>query len=195
MSSNHPGSTHSVVAEISELFRRHGGSQYGGEAVTQLEHALQAAWFARRDGADDALTVAALLHDVGHLLHDLPDDAPDRGIDDVHEERAAVWLGKLFGPEVVEPVRLHVAAKRYLCAVEPDYARQLSPPSLLSLKLQGGPMAEGEMARFRTSRHWEAAVRLRRYDDAAKVAGLTVPELAVYFSCIERAAEAFLERR
>lgn len=179
---------HPVVAQVAELFRQHGGSQYGGEAVTQLEHALQAAWFARRDGADDALTVAALLHDVGHLLHDLPDDAPDKGIDDVHEERAARWLGELFGPDVVEPVRMHVAAKRYLCTVDPDYARQLSAPSLLSLRLQGGTMSDDEVATFRATPHCDAATRLRRCDDAAKVVGLTVPGLEAYFSAIEQAA-------
>src|SRR4051812_5357794 len=92
-----------AVGEIVQLFEERGGSAYGREAVSQLEHALQAAHFARGADASPELVVAALLHDVGHLLHDLPDDAPDRGVDDRHEELAARWLSARFGPEVVEP--------------------------------------------------------------------------------------------
>src|SRR5262245_21120661 len=110
-----------VADEVLGLFRRRGGSNYGQEAVTQLEHALQAAFFAELAKATGALIAAALLHDVGHLLHDLPEDAPDAGIDDRHEALAAAWLGKRFGPEVVEPAAMHVDAKRYLCAVDGDY--------------------------------------------------------------------------
>ena len=169
-----------IFEQILKMFADNGGSMYGGEAVTQEEHALQAAHLARQQGADHALVAAALLHDVGHLLHDLPDDAPDQGIDDVHEELAAKWLRDHFVPEVVEPVRMHVDAKRYLCAVEPDYLGSLSEPSIQSLKLQGGPMTEEEVANFRTSPHYDAAVKLRRWDDGAKVAGLEVPSLADY---------------
>ncbi|MFT3920922.1 MAG: HD domain-containing protein [Myxococcales bacterium] len=113
-----------TTEEVLELFRRHGNSQYGGEAVTQLEHALQAATFAEREGALPALVAAALLHDVGHLLHDLPDDVPDQGVDDRHETLAAAWLAKRFRPPVVAPVAMHVAAKRYLCSVDPAYFGQ-----------------------------------------------------------------------
>ena len=104
-----------IVDEIQKLFEEHGGSLYGGEAVTQLEHALQAAMLAETEGASPALIAAALLHDIGHLLHNLPDDAPDADIDDVHEQLAHNLLCKNFGPEVTEPVRMHVEAKRYLC--------------------------------------------------------------------------------
>jgi phosphonate degradation associated HDIG domain protein len=175
-----------VVDEIVKLFAEHGDSNYGGEAVSQRAHALQAAYFARRAGADPALIVAALLHDLGHLLHSLPADAPDHGVDDRHEALAARWLAGRFGPEVIEPVRLHVAAKRYLCAVEPGYYEALSTPSRISLQLQGGPMSPEEAERFRTLPHAESAVTLRRCDDAAKVAGLVVPELAEYLPLIEQ---------
>src|SRR5579871_1803106 len=141
-------STTDPVAEIDRLFRERGRSRYGGEAVTQLEHALQAAALAEQEGARPALIAAALLHDVGHLLHDLPDDAPERDVDDRHESLAARWLAGRFGPEVVDPVRLHVAAKRYLCATAPGYLDGLSPPSLHSLELQGGPMSPGQARRF-----------------------------------------------
>ena len=101
--------------------------------------------------------MAALLHDVGHLLHDLPDDAPDDGIDDVHEQLGDHWLKKFFVPAVCDPVRLHVDAKRYLCAVEPDYLATLSPPSLHSLRLQGGPFTELKRENSKASRIFRKA--------------------------------------
>ncbi|MFO0950473.1 MAG: metal-dependent phosphohydrolase [Isosphaeraceae bacterium] len=158
MSPNSPP-RHPVTDEVLALFRERGGSQYGKEAVTQLEHALQAATFAERDGAAPALVAAALLHDVGHLLHDLPDDAPDKGVDDRHEGLAAAWLKPRFGPDVVVPVALHVDAKRYLCAVDPAYFGILSAPSVQSLALQGGPMSPEEVARFESRPFFQDAVR------------------------------------
>jgi len=177
-----------IGTEIERLFAARGGSEYGGEAVSQLEHALQAAAAAVADGADDPLVAAALLHDVGHLLHELPPDAPEAGIDDHHENSAARFLAEHFGPEVCEPVRLHVAAKRYLTAVEPEYLARLSGPSVTSLRLQGGPMSPAEQEAFRANPHWRAAVRLRRYDEAAKVAGLATPPLAEYLPLLARVA-------
>src|SRR5262249_49953725 len=114
------------VKLVLRLFKERGDAAYLGEPVSQTEHALQAARAAERAGAAAALVAAALLHDVGHLLHDLPEDCARAGIDDAHEERGGRWLGRHFGPDVVEPVRLHVAAKRYLCASDPTYLGRLS---------------------------------------------------------------------
>lgn len=175
------------IDEIARLFRERGDSGYGGEAINQREHALQAALFAERDGAESALIAAALLHDVGHLLHNLPEDAPDREIDDRHEELAARYLARRFGPDVVEPVRLHVPAKRYLCTAEPGYLAALSAPSLLSLRLQGGPMSADEVAEFRSSPHFAAAIRLRRWDEAAKIPGFATPDLAHFLPHVRAA--------
>ena len=161
---------------LRDLFAAHGHSAYGGEAVTQWEHACQAACLAEQAEAGAALVIAALAHDVGHLLHALPDDAPDRGIDDVHERIGAEWLAASFPEGVVAPVRLHVPAKRYLCAVAEAYLAGLSPPSLTSLALQGGPMSAAEVANFERLPCSADAVRLRRWDDQAKVSGLpTLP--------------------
>jgi phosphonate degradation associated HDIG domain protein len=168
------------VEEILRLFQTRGRDAYLGEPVSQAEHALQSAHLAVLEGAPDALVVAALLHDVGHLLHSLGDDAADRGIDDRHEYAGASWLAKNFGPEVAEPARLHVDAKRYLCAVEPAYLEGLSPASKLSLTLQGGPMTPEEVTRFESNPHHREAVQLRRWDDRAKVSGLDVPGLEDY---------------
>ena len=170
------GSTQ-IVDEIFSLFADRGDSEYGGENVTQIEHALQCAALATAEGASDSLVTAALLHDMGHLLHDLPDDAPDHGIDDVHERLGAAWLAKRAPASVVEPVRLHVEAKRYLCAVDSAYFGRLSNSSRVSLELQGGPMSASEVNAFESNPHWQDAVRLRRWDDEAKIVGAVTPSL------------------
>ncbi|MBV8190997.1 MAG: metal-dependent phosphohydrolase [Alphaproteobacteria bacterium] len=154
--------------ELLEVFQGRATRRYGLSAVSQLQHALQAAALAEAGGAPPATVLASLLHDVGHMIHDLGEDPAGRGIDDVHEERGARWLAERFGPDVSEPVRLHVAAKRYLCAVEPDYFGKLSADSVRSLGLQGGPMSADEVEAFRKIPQYAEAVRLRRYDDAAK---------------------------
>jgi [1-hydroxy-2-(trimethylamino)ethyl]phosphonate dioxygenase len=169
-----------IVDEIMDLFARRGAAAYHGEAVSQTEHALQAADLAARQGATDSLIVAALLHDVGHLLDGQDEDLADHGLDGRHEEAGCAWLAVHFGPRVTEPIRLHVAAKRYLCAVDPGYLAGLSPSSRLSLSLQGGPMEVKERADFEGNPSYHDAVRLRRWDDTAKVPGLTVPGLDHY---------------
>jgi phosphonate degradation associated HDIG domain protein len=157
-----------VRQELLDIFTSRATKRYGLSAINQLQHALQAAALAEADGAPPATVLASLLHDVGHMIHQLGEDPAGRGIDDVHEELGAAWLAERFGPEVSEPVRLHVAAKRYLCAVEPDYFAKLSPDSVRSLGLQGGPMSAGEIDDFRRHPLYAEAVRLRRYDEAAK---------------------------
>jgi phosphonate degradation associated HDIG domain protein len=177
-----------TVDDIVHLFEARGDSEYGGEAVTQLEHALQAALLAEEEGATSELIAAALLHDVGHLLHELDDDAPDNGIDDRHENSGDHYLRRLFSPAVTEPVRLHVPAKRFLCAVDDQYLGQLSPPSIVSLGLQGGPMSNDEVDSFRRNPHHASAVRLRRWDDQAKIPNHPTPTLAHYVNILRRVA-------
>jgi phosphonate degradation associated HDIG domain protein len=162
-----------IIASIMNLFNDKGHSEYGGEAVTQLEHALQTATLARENNASDQLITAALLHDIGHLLHDLPNDAPLKGIDDVHENKAAVFLRKYFPAAVTEPVRLHVMAKRYLSSTEETYYSLLSEPSKQSLVLQGGLMSSAEVSAFEQNPFFSDAVMLRKWDDQAKVKELT----------------------
>ena len=170
----------SVIDDLFTLFREKGEALYFGEAVTETEHALQSAHLAAQAGAGPELVAAALLHDVGHLLHGLGEDVAERGIDGRHEAAGADWLARHFGPAVVDPVRLHVAAKRYLCAVEPDYAAGLSDSSRLSLRLQGGPMTADQVAAFEREPHSRQAVAVRRWDDGAKVPGWVVPPLQHY---------------
>jgi [1-hydroxy-2-(trimethylamino)ethyl]phosphonate dioxygenase len=169
-----------IIQEIFDAFAAHGDQLYIGEPVSMTEHMLQAAQAAERDGASPSLVAAALLHDFGHLIHDLPDDSAEHGVDTRHEEVGAAYLGRYFVPAVVEPTRMHVAAKRYLCAVDPGYLAQLSPASILSLKLQGGPFTPEEARAFEALPFAQEAARLRRYDDAAKIAGDQTPGLEHY---------------
>ena len=155
---------HPITQEILHLFETNGGSMYGGEAVTQLEHALQCAELARKHNASNELITASLLHDIGHLLHDLPDDASDKGIDDMHELLGEKYLTKHFKLAAVEPVKLHVQAKRYLCATAPGYLETLSTPSKISLEFQGGVMDKEEVALFQKNEFYKEAVDLRRWD-------------------------------
>jgi phosphonate degradation associated HDIG domain protein len=165
---------------IERLFAERGGAEYHGEAVTQLEHALQCAALAEAERRPPAWIVAALLHDIGHMLHGHGEDCATHGHDDRHEELGMRYLTAAFGPDVTEPIRLHVAAKRYLCAKESHYFDGLSPASVASLALQGGPMTAAEMTQFEAHPHAEAAIALRRWDDRAKVVGLPTPRFDHY---------------
>lgn len=167
--------TDSILQQIADLLILRADGMYGLSAVNQRQHALQAAWLAEKTGCSDALIVASLLHDIGHLVHDLGDNPAEASVDDLHEQRGYELLSAWFGPEVTEPVRLHVAAKRYLCATEADYFSKLSKDSVLSLSLQGGPMSAAEVATFDAMPHADAAVRLRRFDEQAKVKNLETP--------------------
>jgi phosphonate degradation associated HDIG domain protein len=171
---------HEIVDQLIELVRARGGRQYGGESVSQCEHALQCAFFAASEGAPAALVAAALLHDIGHLLHEVGEQPALRGIDDRHEEVGSKHLLPAFGPAVAEPVRLHVPAKRYLCATDPGYFGRLSPGSVRTLALQGGPFIPAEATQFQALPFAADAIRIRRWDEAAKVPGLETPPLEHY---------------
>ena len=178
--------TDARLDHIAGLLTLKADGAYGLSAVNQRQHALQAAWLAEKTGCSDALIAASLLHDIGHLIHDLGDNPAEAGIDDQHEQRGYDFLTALFGPEVTEPVRLHVAAKRYLCATEADYFAKLSKDSVLSLSLQGGPMSPAEVAAFDATPQSAAAVQLRRFDEQAKVKNLQTPAVEHFLPAVER---------
>ena len=178
----------SIADEIIELYDWRGAQAYLGEEVSMSEHGLQAAYFAQASDAAEALSVAALLHDVGHLTEVVPDDLSDWTKDAGHERSGSRWLAKYFGPEVFEPVRLHVPAKRYLCATEPAYFQQLSAASVTTLKLQGGPMSSAQITAFESERYWREALKVRRWDDQGKIAALKTPGFEHYRTLLERLA-------
>jgi phosphonate degradation associated HDIG domain protein len=175
----------SLRQELLDIFVGRATRRYGLSSVNQLQHALQAATLAEADGASPATVLASLLHDVGHMIHELGDNPAGRGIDDVHEELGADWLARRFGPEVSEPVRLHVAAKHYLCTVESDYFGKLAPDSVRSLKLQGGLMSADEVEAFHRHPQHAEAVRLRRYDEGAKDPRAATPDFDHFMRHVE----------
>jgi gamma-butyrobetaine dioxygenase len=166
-----------AVEMIAKLFAGEGAADYLGERVSQAAHMLQAGALAEAAGAPPELIAAALLHDVGHFTGTRTGQDLMRGTDNLHGDQGAAWLARWFGSQVTEPVRLHVAAKRYLCAVEPGYESGLSPASVYTLGVQGGPMRSDEIATFEANPYAGAACRVRRWDDAAKDPDAVVPAL------------------
>jgi gamma-butyrobetaine dioxygenase len=190
-----------IVDEIIQLLESRGAEAYFGEPLSQLDHAVQAARLARASGAEDSLVVAALLHDVGHLVSPgnhflfVEDDGfpstpteqhfdgstpAHQQFDRRHEEIGAAWLARWFGPEVTEPIRLHVTAKRYICRVDSEYRRQLSAASIHSLVPQGGPLNQTEIAEFESNPYYRMAVQLRRWDDKAKIPNIVAGVVQQY---------------
>ncbi|WP_412537745.1 TauD/TfdA family dioxygenase [Longispora sp. K20-0274] len=174
------------IDTLAEQFAGAGAADYLGEAVTQAVHMLQAATLAEAAGASDALVAAALLHDVGHFTGEVSGADLMAGTDNRHSHTGADWLARWFPPAVTEPVRLHVAAKRYLCAVEPAYHGRLSEASVYTLGVQGGPMSVAEVAEFEAGPHAMAAVALRQWDDEAKDPDAPTRDFAHFRPVLER---------
>ncbi|MBL6632226.1 MAG: HD domain-containing protein [Candidatus Nanopelagicales bacterium] len=174
--------------EVKALFESYGMHAYLGEKVTQEEHALQTADLARASGASEALVVASLLHDVGHILVEDAHRAHQSNVDAHHDEAGAVWCEERFGAAVADPIRWHVAAKRFLVASDPSYMSTLAEASLHTLRLQGGPMTVEEMSEFRKKPGFEDAIQMRLWDDLAKVPGQHVPDLDSYRDVVEACA-------
>ena len=181
------------VNSIVRLFETWGGDSYS-ELVSQTAHAEQCAALAAAHSADDSLVIAALLHDLGHLLVlDTNAGRTQLDSDDEHEATGARELSRIFGPNVAGPVALHVAAKRYLCATDAAYHATLSPASVASLAMQGGPMTQPEVERFERSPRFTDAVALRKWDDEAKVAGKAVAAFASYVPVMEDLAQRWAQ--
>jgi phosphonate degradation associated HDIG domain protein len=176
--------TRLTIDRILADYDRLGHRQYG-EDVTQSQHALQCAARAAEDGAPETLIIAALLHDYGHLTEEV-EDAERPESDARHEMAGAALLRELFGAAVTAPIALHVAAKRFLYAVEPGYQQALSPASVHSLALQGGPFTADQAAAFARLDGFADAVRLRRYDDLGKAADATPPGFDAYLAMMRR---------
>jgi phosphonate degradation associated HDIG domain protein len=180
-----------TLDDISNLLITHGSNQYGGEAVSQLEHALQCAYLAERAQETEETIVAALLHDIGHLLSAENNghlNKKDKNTDDLHQYIALPFIRSIFSDAVLEPIKLHVDAKRYLCAVDKTYWSTLSDASKQSLEVQGGVYSDSEAMAFETSSFGQEAVRLRRYDDLAKIPGALTPPLEHYLTIMHRVA-------
>ena len=180
--------TASSTKDVIALYDHWGSNNYD-EELSQHDHALQTAALAAHAHAPAPLVVAALLHDVGHLLELASGAGEEQGsLDLTHEARGARYLAALFPSSVTGPIALHVRAKRYRCAVDPEYRRALSAGSMRSLELQGGPMSESEVLAFSNHPGFEDAVRLRAWDDKGKVDGLAVAPFEEYLDLLEQVA-------
>lgn len=180
------------VDELFALYEEKGNEPYG-ESITQNEHALQCAALAKAAGAREELIIAALFHDVGHLVAEVQND-PDFVLDeddDDHEAIGARVLSPLLGPAVARPVALHVTAKRWRCAREPHYFDQLSPASRATLRAQGGPLTDEECERFEEQPGFADALALRTWDDEGKVEGLEVGTFSDYVDAVNSLAAAW----
>jgi gamma-butyrobetaine dioxygenase len=177
-----------LITLMREMFEGEGLRDYLGEDVSMAQHMLQAAGLARAAGAEDHLVVAALVHDIGHFTGVISGRELMAGKENHHDDAGADWLTGWFGPEVTEPVRLHVAAKRYLCAVDPAYIDALSDASVYTLNLQGGPMTDAEQKAFEGSPYFSDAIALRRWDDMAKDGGAHTPAFDDFAAAVSAVA-------
>ncbi len=182
-----------IVSAIESIFIQSGDCEYLGEPVTMSEHMLQCALLAEENSDSNELVVAALLHDIGHFTSELGSFAMDDLVDKLHEEAGAQWLAPFFPSVIVDCVRFHVPAKRYLCKTEPEYFAGLSEASVHSLQLQGGPMSDNEVREFEQNPNLDAIVKVRRYDDLAKVAGKETPSLEHYMVKVRQVANDHAE--
>jgi phosphonate degradation associated HDIG domain protein len=189
---NAPSSTN----ELFDLYEKRGDEPYG-ESITQTEHALQCAAHARAEGASDAMIVAALFHDVGHLVVEIQNEPGFKmdEDDDDHEAIGARVLAPLFGPSVAGPVALHVTAKRWRCSTDPRYYERLSEASKMTLKAQGGVLSDEECLRFEEHPGFPDALALRTWDDEGKIEGLDVGSLADYVETVNSLAEEWSQGR
>lgn len=179
-----------IVDFIGNIILRRGADSYLGEDVTMSEHMLQGAQLAEQAGAGDEAIAAILLHDIGHYTNEFPEDALEKGVNNFHDEAGARVLKKFFPKSVTDCVRQHVAAKRYLCAVDPEYFSRLSDASIHTLKLQGGAMTSDEVEQFESHPFLERIVQVRKWDDEGKVAGVKTPDYAYYAPLLQRIVEA-----
>ena len=182
-----------IVAFIADIFERCGDEEYLGEAVTMAQHMLQGATLAEKSGARDEIVVAALLHDIGHFTSEFGAFTMADTQDRYHEEAGATVLAQFFPPVVIDCVRYHVSAKRYLCAARPAYLARLSAASVHSLNLQGGPMSEVEIAAFETMPNLKEIIQVRHLDDAGKDPAMETPDFAHFAPSVQRVVDRYLE--
>lgn len=181
-----------IVDFIADIFNRRGAESYLGEQVTMSQHMLQGAQLAEQAGASDEIVAAALLHDIGHYTNEFPEDALEQGIDNLHEEAGAAVLADWFPPVVTDCIRYHVAAKRYLCATDPEYFARLSPASVHTLNLQGGPMDAREVADMAKNPNLDAILQVRIWDDMGKDPAVQTPPFEHYAPVLQRVVDRHL---
>ena len=181
-----------IVAFLEDIFARRGDEEYLGEPVTMAQHMLQGATLAEKNGESETLIVAALLHDIGHFTSEFGTFSMDDTKDKYHEVAGAEVLQGFFPSLVIDCVRHHVAAKRFLCATEPAYFNKLSEASVHSLNLQGGAMSDAEVAEFKSQPNLSDIVKVRYLDDAGKSADMETPGFSYFAPMVQRVVDAHI---
>ncbi len=184
-----------IVAFIGDIFERCGDEEYLGEPVTMAQHMLQGATIAEQNGLPEDIIVAALLHDIGHFTSEFGTFSMDDTEDRFHEEAGARVLADFFPSVVIDCVRHHVAAKRYLCATKPEYYDRLSEASIHSLNLQGGPMSETEVDAFEKNPNLKKIIQVRYLDEAGKHPDMVTPDYAHFAPMVQRVVDAHMAAR
>ena len=180
-----------IVDVIESIFEKYGADSYLGEPVTMAEHMLQTAKVAEESGGDKYDIIAGLLHDIGHYIHEFDEDCLAQGQDNFHEEAGGEMLERFFPDTVVDPVRFHVAAKRYLCTVEPSYYDELSEASIHSLNLQGGKMNDDEVAEMESNPNLKRIIFMRRSEEKGKELGKQIHDFAHYKPLIQEIVDEY----
>lgn len=178
-----------IVAFLGDVFDRRGDEEYLGEPVTMAQHMLQGATIAARNAMAEEIVVAALLHDIGHFTSEFGTFSMDDTEDRFHEEAGAALLEQFFPSVVTDCVRYHVAAKRYLCATNPDYFQRLSEASVHSLSLQGGPMSAEEVAEFEKNPNLKEIIQVRYLDEAGKRPDMETPDYRHFAPMVQRVVD------
>lgn len=181
-----------IVDFLGDIFERCGDAEYLGEPVTMAQHMLQGAWLAEKQGLDDQVVVAALLHDIGHFTSEFGTFSMEDTEDRFHEEAGAKVLEPFFPSLVTDCVRYHVAAKRYLCATKPSYFDRLSEASIHSLNLQGGPMSAAEVAEFEKNPNLPRIIQVRYLDEAGKDPDMVTPDYWHFAPAVRRVVDAHM---
>lgn len=184
--------TENIVDFIGSIFERRGGEEYLGEPVTMGQHMLQGATLAEQNKEPDEIVVGALLHDIGHFTSEFGTFSMDDTEDRYHENAGAAVLENFFPSVITDCCRYHVAAKRYLCATDPQYFNKLSDASIHSLNLQGGPMSEAEIINFKRNPNLKQILTVRLYDDAAKVPKMATPSFRHFAPLVHKMLNNFV---
>ena len=184
--------TENIVDFIGSIFERRGGEEYLGEPVTMGQHMLQGATLAEQNKEPDEIVVGALLHDIGHFTSEFGTFSMDDTEDRYHENAGAAVLENFFPTVITDCCRYHVAAKRYLCATDPQYFNKLSDASIHSLNLQGGPMSEAEIINFKRNPNLKQILTVRLYDDAAKVPKMATPSFRHFAPLVHKMLNNFV---
>ena len=179
-----------IVDFIGSIFEKRGDEEYLGEPVTMGQHMLQGATMAEKSREPNEIIIGTLLHDIGHFTSEFGTFSMEDTEDRYHEDAGAAVLEQFFPKIITDCCRHHVAAKRYLCATDPEYFQKLSTASIHSLNLQGGPMSEAELKDFEKNPNLKKILKVRLYDDAGKIPDMITPSFWHFAPLVQKMVDS-----